>query len=76
MSQYTAQSEFRDICPLIQNSLIEAKGNRYRVDRWFTENGHCYEFFSVGEDYVQPFIKKPSEVSDLIKRKVITIIKI
>jgi hypothetical protein len=74
MSQYTEQSESRDIEPLRQGWIIEAKGQRYKVDRWFTPAGHCFEFSSVDVDSnIQPFVKTPSEVAELIKTGIIKI---
>lgn len=71
---YAPYYEPNTIKPLLQNQMVEAKGKKFRVDRWFKGNGHCYEFIDVSEEQVKPFCKKPSEVKMLIESKVIKVI--
>lgn len=68
--------EMEGIKPLIQNAIVDVDGRQFRVDRWFSIDGHCYEFMdlTIGEAY-PPFFKSPSYVKESIESGKLKVIK-
>jgi hypothetical protein len=69
--------ESTSIKPLIQNAIVESKtGHKYRVDRWFKGDNHCYVFVDIGLTSNKPdFAQSPSQVQKAILTKKIIVTK-
>lgn len=65
------------IKPLLQGSIIESAGRKFKSHRWFRGDKHYYEFENIeSNNPIENFERKPTEVSDAIRDGRIKIIKI
>ncbi len=64
------------IKPLAQDSIVKYGDKKFRVDRWFRGDTHCYIFLNTSNNNIKPFGKTPSEVQELITLKKLIIEKL
>lgn len=62
------------IKPLLQNAIIEAGNEQYKVDRWFKGEMHSYTFICLTDDRIKDFSRSPLLVQLAIKENKIKII--
>lgn len=62
--------------PLINGAVVQSAKGKWRTERWFKADGHCYVFIDIAlNSNKPPFAQKPSQVTQAIKSKKIIVIK-
>lgn len=62
--------------PLIEGAIVQSAKGKWRTERWFKNNSHCYVFIDIALNSNKPsFAQSPSQVTKALQQKKITIIK-
>lgn len=69
-----ADSSFKS--GIMQDSIIEIKGKRFRVDRWNRGNMYTLEFHDISEEQIKPFFRNPEYVRKLYDSNIIKVVSL